>query len=292
MIVINKAEYGFNADKIDVTGQVINLLMSNNNEITASNEIAGDPCFGQPKNLRINFSEDGKDSEISIKEGESFTFLKKIQKPLEIFGECRSKQDIHKWQPIEKLLTIIIPCREGEGQELTLKSLGAQTFQGFTIVVSNDEGKGANFARNKGFSQCKTPYVLFSDNDLEWEPNSIESMLAFLMSNPYASYVYGWYLRGEKICSREPFNVELLKKKNFINTMAIIRTKDFPGFDEKIKRLQDWDLWLNMLSKNKKGVFLDKQIFKTVGDNGRGITFGNKLSYDAAVKIVKEKYKR
>ena len=190
----------------------------------------------------------------------------------------------------ETLLTIIIPCRETEGQRLTLESLGRQTFQQFSVVVSYDEGRGACFARNKGFRQCKTPYVLFSDNDIVWEPDAIETMMDALLSNPKKSYVYGWYVRGEQVCSREPWNIEILKKRNFVNTMAIIRSKDFPGFDEKIERLQDWDLWLNMLFKGKTGIYVDKQVFSTLVEKGKGITFGNRLSYDEAKQIVKEKY--
>ena len=50
----------------------------------------------------------------------------------------------------------------------------------------------------------------------------------------------------------------------YIHTMSLIRANDFPkhGWDENIKKLQDWDLWLTMSSQGKKGIFIDKFLFK------------------------------
>ena len=269
MLVIKSAKYFTSESEIDVTDVIKSMIFDNHLNVIASNDIAGDPHVNVRKNLSVDYEIDGKAYSSTVFEGERLLI---------------------KSADTAKILTIVIPCREDEGQESTLKSLGKQTIQNFSIIVSYDEGKGANFARNKGFKLCDTQYVLFSDNDLTWEPDSIETMLDVLRSNPESAYVYGWYLRGKNICSKKPWNVSALKKQNFINTMAIIRAKDFPGFDEKIERLQDWDLWLTMLENGKTGIFLDKQVFSTNGNNGTGITFGNKLGYDEAKQIVMENH--
>lgn len=208
------------------------------------------------------------------------------------------------------LITVVIPVREisirNEANSLlkvqqrvkerdarldrTLKSIWAQTMGISVVNVIHDSFKGANFARNKGFNFVRTPFVLFSDDDIDWEPDAFENLYHELYTNPQASFSYGWYeMDGKKYC-QYPFNPDLLRQKNYISTMSLIRREHFPGFDEKIKRLQDWDLWLTMLSQGRTGVYCDKKIFST--DVRDGITFGpDSLSWEEAERIVKRKHR-
>ena len=48
---------------------------------------------------------------------------------------------------------------------------------------------------------------------------------------------------------------------NHIHTSSLIRRKDFTGFDPKLKRFQDWDLWLTMLEDSKIGIHIPKVLF-------------------------------
>lgn len=59
----------------------------------------------------------------------------------------------------------------------------------------------------------------------------------------------------------------------FIHTTSLLRRNDFPGFDENIKRLQDWDLWLTMLEQGRTGVWLPEYLFmvKTGGTMSKWI---------------------
>ena len=71
--------------------------------------------------------------------------------------------------------------------------------------------------------------------------------------------------------------------------MALIRKKDFPGFDESLKRFQDWDLWLTMLGKGKTGIFCKECLFST--KHREGITMGkNALDPNTAREIVLKKH--
>ena len=151
-------------------------------------------------------------------------------------------------------LTVIIPHREGENADITLKSLSHQTYENFSIIVVSDEGRGANWARNRGFMQASSEFVLFSDNDIEWHSMALETMMKTLKRFPSASYCYGRFIvyggtgpDAGTVWGHEPWDSKLLKDHNYISTMSVIRSKDFPGFDEDIMRLQDWDLWLTML---------------------------------------------
>jgi len=182
-------------------------------------------------------------------------------------------------------LTIIIPHRQTEDASETLSYLEKQTYQDFKIVVVPDQGKGANWARNEGFKQCDTEFVLFSDNDIQWKSRALETMMRVLKKTPKASYVYGRYLKGNGVFCHRPWDPDYLRfKDNYISTMSIIRSKDFPGFDESITRFQDWDLWLTMLDQGKRGVYCNDLIFET--KKRPGITMDNTIDDDIAAREI------
>lgn len=190
-------------------------------------------------------------------------------------------------------LTIVIPCRAAEEATITLDSLEKQTYQNFKIVVVKDvEGKGAPWARNEGFKKVDTEFVLFSDNDIEWKPNAIEKMIKVLDKFSKPSFVYGRYKLGANVWCHQPWWPELLKRHNYISTMSIWRTKDFPGFDESLIRLQDWDVYLTAMEQGKRGIYCEDLIFET--KIKPGITFDKDLntdkSYVEAERIVKQKH--
>lgn len=175
----------------------------------------------------------------------------------------------------------------GEGAELTLKSLATQSFRDFSTIVVPDQGKGASWARNAGFKSVKSEYVLFSDNDIEWRPDALETMMYSLRRFPSASYAYGRYKIGDLIIGHQLFDPIALLKNNYISTMSIIRSKDFCGFDEKLKRFQDWDLWLTMLKKGKRGVYCNELIFET--PLREGISIGGQAMIEA-LKAISDKH--
>ena len=68
---------------------------------------------------------------------------------------------------------------------------------------------------------------------------------------------------GDELRCNQFYNAELLKRANFASTMSLIRVKDFPGFDESLKRFQDWDVWLTLAEQGKYGVHCGEIIFDT-----------------------------
>jgi hypothetical protein len=70
--------------------------------------------------------------------------------------------------------------------------------------------------------------------------------------------------------------------------MSLIRSADFPGFDESLHRLQDWDLYLTLLAQGKRGVYCNDIIFTTkVRD---GITHNGPVDILEAERRIKEKH--
>jgi glycosyltransferase involved in cell wall biosynthesis len=187
------------------------------------------------------------------------------------------------------MLSIVIPVKGNDDADVTLWSLQDSSFSEFVVILVPDQGNGANWARNKGFTMVNTEFVLFSDNDIRWKARGIEWLMQALKENPDASYAYGAWQDQRGILCEEEFDPELLKKRNYISTMSLIRTKDFCMFDEDIERLQDWDLFLNLwINYGRYGVNCGKIIFNTI--TGGGITDESSESYQKAKEIIIKKH--
>lgn len=181
-------------------------------------------------------------------------------------------------------ITVVIPLRETDKATTTLKSLP----KGIKTIQVKDKGKGANWARNEGFKQVDTEFVLFSDNDIKWRETGIQSLLDALQDDDDASYSYGAYtMAGQTLCNQE-FNEFQLLDHNYISTMSLIRSKDFPGFDESLERFQDWDLWLTMLGEGHVGTYCGEVIFDT--ELKDGISKNGNMSLVEGINIIKAKH--
>lgn len=189
-------------------------------------------------------------------------------------------------------ISIIIPTYQ-HAEELSkcLDSILAQAFHDFEVIAVNDgstdntgeilekyvssfkiqvlrfkfinqKNQGANPARNRGAQEAKGEYLLFCDADVVMDPVMLEKMVNALRNNPDKNYVYCSFKFGWKTFRLWPFDAEKLKKMNYIHTTSLLRRVDFPGFDEKIKRLQDWDLWLTLLEHGKEGFWIPEILFQ------------------------------
>lgn len=113
---------------------------------------------------------------------------------------------------------------------------------------------GAPKARNNGFAASTGNFVIFCDADVIMKPNAIELMALALTNHKEYSFAYSGFRFGWKTFKGLPFSAPRLFKTNYIHTTTLIRRSDFPLFDESVKRLQDWDLWLRMVKSGKTGI--------------------------------------
>lgn len=190
---------------------------------------------------------------------------------------------------MQPLISIIIPVyNQTDKLRLALLSIENQTYKNIEVIVVDDgsdsqvtshvsqgnysfpiqfyrqENKGAPVARNKGFEMSKGEFVIFWDADIVAYPDMLEKMYEALQEESQVSYVYSDFYFGKKKMKVGNFDAEKLKKNNYITTTSLIRREDFPGFDQSLKRFQDWDLWLTMLEQGKKGVYVPEFLFTII----------------------------
>lgn len=190
------------------------------------------------------------------------------------------------------LVSIIIPTyQHAHTISECLDSIFSQTYKNIEVIVVDDgstdntqkvlkkyqdqihsiyqNNAGSNPSRNRGAREAKGEYLLFCDADVLMQPMMLKTMVEALESHPEASYAYSSFIFGFKKFPAFPFNPEKLKKMNFIHTTSLLRKEDFPGFDESIKRFQDWDLWLTLLNHGKVGVQIPEVLYRIKTDNMR-----------------------
>ena len=187
------------------------------------------------------------------------------------------------------MISIIIPVfNQAEHLANCLDSLKKQTFNNYEIIVVDDGSKddvssvvakykkifsykifyygqknqGASIARNLGAKMARGQYLLFCDADTILNPTMLESMKICLEKNPGASFCYSSFIWGKKKFLLWPYDAQKLKQMPYINTSSLLRRDRFPGFDEKLKRFQDWDLWLTMSEQGRVGIWLNQILYK------------------------------
>ena len=231
------------------------------------------------------------------------------------------------------LISVVIPTyQHAASLPKCLDSVFAQTYQPIEVIVVDDgstddtqtvlepyrdrivsikqDNAGSNPARNRGLQEAKGEYIIFCDADVTMQPKMLETMLVTLQAHPEASYAYSGFWFGWKHFTGVAFQADELKKLNFVHTSSLVRRQDFPGFDNAIKRLQDWDVWLTMLEQGKVGVLVPETLFSVGIDGASRIGSSwlpafvyrlpwNKLGwkprrvqkYEAARDIIRQKHK-
>ncbi|MBD3281453.1 glycosyltransferase, partial [Candidatus Uhrbacteria bacterium] len=184
-------------------------------------------------------------------------------------------------------VSVVIPCyNHAKELKATLESIAKQTVGVKEVIVIDDgssdnpskvaeqfkerlpltftrfvPNSGAPAARNRGAEIASGELIIFLDADAVLKPHALELMREALATHPQASYAYGDFIWGKRLFRGKPFNAKDLRRRNFIHTSALIRKNVFPGFDEKILKFQDWDLWLTMLKSDNIGVWIPEVLF-------------------------------
>jgi glycosyltransferase involved in cell wall biosynthesis len=221
------------------------------------------------------------------------------------------------------LISVIIPAyNKSEELRASLASLLSQTYKNYEVIIVNDgstdntahiidefkdtfwrrkirfkiilqNNQGSNAARNRGLLERRGDLLIFWDADVVAAPNMLASMQDALAAHPEKSYAYSSFIYGKKKFKLWEFSSEKLRQMPFIHTTSLTRTGDFPGWDKRIRRLQDWDVWLTMLEKGQTGVWVPEFLFTVLTEHGAISSWLPKIVYRLPfVKLAKvEEYK-
>ena len=168
-------------------------------------------------------------------------------------------------------VTVIIPTIESRTRFLMTDCLPSvyDNRPSQVVIVGGDDWNG-NEKRNSGAAAATQPYVLFVDDDSRLMPGAIGHLLNGIADDSafcFGGYKYNVSRRPESLAASPEtlppnevypgkWHPERLKTGNYIDTTSLIRRSMFPGFDPKIRRFQDWDLWLTMAGLGRRGSYI------------------------------------
>lgn len=189
---------------------------------------------------------------------------------------------------------IIIDDASTDGTEEYISSLENVKIK----YILNKTNQGGAKSRNIGVENSTGDYIAFIDSDTIWYKDKLSKQIPVLLHNPnkiiYCRYKKEdggkWLLEPKDIRNGKIF--DNLIYQNFVDTPSVIMRKEFflsvGGFDNRLPRFQDWDLFLR-LSQKYEFVGVEEPLFDslTLKDS---ITTNHKARLEA-LKIIFEKYK-
>ncbi len=209
----------------------------------------------------------------------------------------------------------------------TLDSVFAQTYNDFETIVVNDgcpdtaaleavlqpylprlrycrqENRGLSGARNTGIRMAQGEFIALLDSDDLWMPEFLEQQMRFLDANPSLGMVWCDAIsfgdtvwdgrRFSEVCpSTHPVTLEKLITGECVPIASCVVVKrqavlDAGGFDESLRRVEDFDMWLRLAYA---GVKMD---FQSVPLGRRrawpGALSGNRnAQYETAIRVCRK----
>lgn len=189
---------------------------------------------------------------------------------------------------------IIVDDGSTDDTEALIKKEYANEIKKRIIVYKKIEHKGAATARNEGIRLAKGEWVGYLDSDNLMVDNFLELYRSAIEKNSLCKFFYAkMHCIGSGEIIGQEFDEELLKKANFIDIGTVVHhiecVEKCGSFDEKLKRLMDYELILRY-TQFYYPVFIDKVVleYDDSRDSNR-ITNNEKL--DVARRYIAKKYK-
>lgn len=197
-------------------------------------------------------------------------------------------------QSLQPLEVIVVDDGSTDGTQTYLQ----QHYLGVK-VIRNEKPLGGAVARNQGARNAKGEYVAFLDSDDRWLPDHLKRKVAFL-EEQQADGVYCTFYN--QVGQSEPvavtFNAANLKRGNLGSLILgnqrfdartstfVFRTNSFlkMGFDEKMKKHQDWDLAINFDKKFDFRFMDDRTVVLSV--NPEAVRMSNNLNHEASLYFM------
>lgn len=169
-----------------------------------------------------------------------------------------------------------IPPRVGTFLHRAVDSVLQQEWPVAGISVAVDQWhNGSAVTRNRALAGVTTPWAAFLDDDDEWYPDHIRSLLECAeetgadMVYPWFNVPQGWDPFPER--EGQPFDPKLLDTQNTIPITCLIRTeliKAVHGFEPKdpehigASLCDDWGAWVKIRDTGAKIVHLNRRTWQ------------------------------
>lgn len=185
------------------------------------------------------------------------------------------------------MFSIIMPVWNRAGLIVrAIDSVLAQTFKDYELIIIDDGSddnlqdavepylsnkityyrisrSGVGAARNFGIERSAYPFIAYLDSDNRWYPEFLARMrdalqgagtsweIAYCMANCYRKDLVTGNVFQDGTMG-QPFNFKKLMEGNYIDINTFVHSRkalEFAGkFDEKLRRLEDWDIIIRMTS--------------------------------------------
>lgn len=174
------------------------------------------------------------------------------------------------------------------------------------ILIHNKIPQGANNARNQGIKAANGNFIAFLDDDDEFKKNKIELILECMCDYPFVDFFYhpaeihlgntglSYVSRPKKFYMGEDIFKSLLVKNAIGGTpMVIVRKsslEDVGYFDEEMKSLQDYELWLRLAKSGAVFKLLDVPLTKYNHVVRRKSVSKNLIIHRESIAAIEKKY--
>jgi glycosyltransferase involved in cell wall biosynthesis len=131
------------------------------------------------------------------------------------------------------------------------------------VELIRQANAGASAARNTGLQRVSTPYVLVLDADDVLPANALARLRGALQADSGAGYAYGhieFFGEREGLMRMPPFDPWRLLFRHIVGPTALMRrelVEATGGYDVEFHHYEDWEIWINALSKGWLGRQVD-----------------------------------
>jgi glycosyltransferase involved in cell wall biosynthesis len=224
------------------------------------------------------------------------------------------------------MFSIIFPLyNKAQYVQRAIDSVLGQSFRDFELIVVNDgstdggekvvlgygdslklisqANQGVSQARNRGIHEARYPWIAFLDADDFWQPNYLEVMRQGIMKFPQTGIIGCSYTHklGDlgKVDPKGWFQMDDYFKYAIVNTLfftsaTVIRRSFFvenPGFDRKLARGEDLDVWFRAVLSFGKPVYnFSKLVYYSREDAGQATNRSFPIEMSLSYKILRDDY--
>ena len=181
------------------------------------------------------------------------------------------------------LVSVVMPTRDRAGVlPRAIESVLGQTYPHLELLIVDDgstddtaevvdayddgrlrylpqDNAGVSRARNRGLAEARGQLIAYLDSDNAWVGEFVEVMVAFLDAEGLRAGYAGIELNTDEGIEYRgrPLHREALAERNYIDLNTVVHERslaeELGGFDERLRRVVDWDLLIRMAGVTELG---------------------------------------